>query len=1031
MSNYGIEKYDTYSDSIHKIFKGISLYLIFLCVIFLSLDLFENINLGLLNTTLISLTLVYFSFIYITKKSTVVKASFATITASFIFILTVVSILVFTISPTQINLLTLLIITIINGIFISNSNVLTTYYLFSIIGISILSFYSELVNIIHILYLIFFSFFLVLINIKTGREIKSLAAKKIKYKQLFDQNISAVIHTTIDGKILECNKACLEMFGYSNIDEFLNLSVDQLFLDRNFRIHQLKELEEKQKSESFQTIIQIKNNRKLIVNNSSSLLYNTALNENTILSTLIDITEIQETNQKYKSLFEESNSGILLISLNNGSTQILDCNKKCHEMFGYSKLDFLGLDFDKTILNGVIETKEITEELKHLKAGEKKEFEILIKLKEVTTFVELSFVKITSIAKDLVQVFIKDISKRKTQEEALMQSKKSFQNIVDNSPASIFIFTSNKLVYKNLNGIYTFEKYLNNNSEDLYEIFPKHYQHLLSELISETKSGISSYTEISLWHDGTEKRFSLSLLNIVHNNRDSLFIMLTDITLQNEYNLQKIRAEIAEETNKKLFEEIKRHEATQNVLLENTSKLNALFESSKNLFVVTINRDLEITSFNSSFKTMMKDYLNKEVDLGTDFLKSFPVEENALSTIIKKFKLALRGDSVDLISNFQTLKGKIWIESFISPVKVIDQPIKEIAFIAHNITDKVLSEQRVLESEANIKATVFAIPDMLFKIDKAGYFTDYRLNTEGENLFQQFGLKEDIKGKHISDIFLFDEIQKVFQKNIEKALKTGEIVTQHFTLPIKLGKNRTHLNYENRYSRINKKEVVVIVRDISDKIASEEKLLESIKEKEILLKEVHHRVKNNLQVISSILNLQSSYVHDPRTLEIINESQNRIRSMSYIHESLYHTNNFSSINFHDYITNLVQNLVHSYQLYSGKTKLILKIEKINLPLDQAIPCGLILNELVSNSLKHAYSEEEGGEIVIEIYEKLGKVYIGVQDFGVGLPQGFKIEDSDSLGLGLVDTLVDQLDGELTLKTEGGTNYLIIFGKQDL
>ena len=122
--------------------------------------------------------------------------------------------------------------------------------------------------------------------------------------------------------------------------------------------------------------------------------------------------------------------------------------------------------------------------------------------------------------------------------------------------------------------------------------------------------------------------------------------------------------------------------------------------------------------------------------------------------------------------------------------------------------------------------------------------------------------------------------------------------------------------------------------------------------------------------------------------------------------------------------------MHSSQIFSGKTKLNLDSARVQLGLDQAIPCGLILNELVSNSLKHAYTEA-GGEIQIEIKEENNKVIIRVEDFGSGLPKGFKIEESETLGLGLVDTLIDQIDGELILKTETGTKYLIIFEKQVL
>lgn len=230
---------------------------------------------------------------------------------------------------------------------------------------------------------------------------------------------------------------------------------------------------------------------------------------------------------------------------------------------------------------------------------------------------------------------------------------------------------------------------------------------------------------------------------------------------------------------------------------------------------------------------------------------------------------------------------------------------------------------------------------------------------------------------------------------------------------------------------MNDNEVVVLARNVTETIEYESMLVESVREKEILLKEVHHRVKNNLQVINSILNLQSSYVEDPKTLEIINESQNRIRSMSYIHESLYQTKDFSSINFADYITNLVQNLVHSYQLYHDKIELQFNVGPVKLALDQAIPCGLILNELVSNALKYAYPGEKRGQIVIEVVEENGRIQLGVEDFGIGLPEGFKIEHSESLGLSLVYTLVDQLDGELKLKRLGGTKFLITFDKQEV
>ena len=222
-------------------------------------------------------------------------------------------------------------------------------------------------------------------------------------------------------------------------------------------------------------------------------------------------------------------------------------------------------------------------------------------------------------------------------------------------------------------------------------------------------------------------------------------------------------------------------------------------------------------------------------------------------------------------------------------------------------------------------------------------------------------------------------------------------------------------------------EVSGISHDITEKKASEERIRLSLQEKEVLLKEVHHRVKNNLQVISSILNLQSSYVKDEGTLQILKESQNRIKSMAFIHESLYQTKDFSSINFTEYVINLSQNLIHSYSNFDNEVKLNLDIKNVFLNLDLAIPCGLIINEIVSNALKYAFVENsEGGEISIAMKTSGDYLELKIGDNGKGLPKNIDYRNTESLGLQLVVTLIDQLSGTIELNTEKGTNYTIMF-----
>ena len=202
----------------------------------------------------------------------------------------------------------------------------------------------------------------------------------------------------------------------------------------------------------------------------------------------------------------------------------------------------------------------------------------------------------------------------------------------------------------------------------------------------------------------------------------------------------------------------------------------------------------------------------------------------------------------------------------------------------------------------------------------------------------------------------------------------------------------------------------------------------SLHEKEVLLKEIHHRVKNNMQIISSILNLQSSYVTDNYTLALLKESQNRIKTMAYIHESLYQNKSFTSVNFSEYIQTLSKNIIQSYVLSSEKVELILNLEKINLNLDVSIPAGLIINELITNAIKHAFPDAKKGKVCLNLKSENNNICLEVTDNGVGIPPGVDYNNTNTLGLQLVNTLIDQLDGEIKFKSEKdkGTEVLIKF-----
>jgi len=247
----------------------------------------------------------------------------------------------------------------------------------------------------------------------------------------------------------------------------------------------------------------------------------------------------------------------------------------------------------------------------------------------------------------------------------------------------------------------------------------------------------------------------------------------------------------------------------------------------------------------------------------------------------------------------------------------------------------------------------------------------------------------------------------------EVALKDGRIF-EEYTAPMIDGK-------EDYYGR------VIFFRDITESRRSEEHLRSSVREKEVLLQEVHHRVKNNLQVISGLLDLQSYHITDDRSKEIYKESQNRVLTMALIHEELYQAKDLAQVDYGAYIRSLVTNLFTSYAVDPGRIKLTIQAEEVQMVVDTAIPCGLIINELVTNSIKHAFPGGKKGEVSILFGQRdEGRYHLEISDDGVGMATNPDAKETSSLGLQLVRLLVDQLSGEMRIEGGSGTRFVIDF-----
>jgi len=245
----------------------------------------------------------------------------------------------------------------------------------------------------------------------------------------------------------------------------------------------------------------------------------------------------------------------------------------------------------------------------------------------------------------------------------------------------------------------------------------------------------------------------------------------------------------------------------------------------------------------------------------------------------------------------------------------------------------------------------------------------------------------------------------------------GIMVVQNYTESTRFGEEHKHI-----LMFVSSQVAMAIERK-----RAEERLKASLAEKEVLLREVHHRVKNNMQIMSSLLNLQTIDIKDPTAVHLLKECQRRIRAMALVHEKLYLSKDLANIDFSQYLQSLTLHLFQSYQIHPHSIRLTMNMEKIFLNINTAIPCGLIVNELVSNALKHAFPDGRTGEIRIELFRAEGdKNCLVVSDNGVGFPEGLDFRNAETLGMQIISMLVDQLDGQIEVGRQEGTFFKIVF-----
>lgn len=470
-----------------------------------------------------------------------------------------------------------------------------------------------------------------------------------------------------------------------------------------------------------------------------------------------------------------------------------------------------------------------------------------------------------------------------------------------------------------------------------------------------------------------------------------------------------------------LGKDITRQKNAEKALKESEEKYYALMNQAGDAILLA---DINGNLFEANKKAEELLGYTKEEILNMHIAQIHPEEElertiNVFNEIVQKGR-AFLNDGMVLKKD-----GKI------VPVDITGNAIeytgrKIIMGIFRDITERKQMEKALRDSEVKYRNIVETANEGIWILD-----TSSKTSYVNSHITQMLGYTaEEMLGRHLFD-FMDTDARIEAEIGLERR-KKGIKEIHDFRFTRKDGTNLWAIISTNPIidDKGHYAGALGMVTDISERKYAEEQIMASLREKEVLLREIHHRVKNNMQIISSLLNLQARSIEDMKYSDMLQDSRSRIMTMSLVHEKLYWSKDFTKINFKDYIPNLVNSIFQSYSNRSGNILLNLDIEDVELGIDSAIPCGLIINELITNSLKYAFPNKKKGEIKIVFGKTDGNKYeMKVSDNGIGIPENLDFKKTETLGLHLVSLLAqDQLSGKIYLDRSKGTEFIIRFGE---
>ncbi|MFU8860098.1 MAG: PAS domain S-box protein [Cyclonatronaceae bacterium] len=519
------------------------------------------------------------------------------------------------------------------------------------------------------------------------------------------------------------------------------------------------------------------------------------------------------------------------------------------------------------------------------------------------------------------------------------------------------------------------------------------------------------------------------LVYSIRNEQDLVIIALIAPTIAVLVGILSHRNRKAQEvanTNAILNAQLKERKWAEEKIKKQKIYFQKLFDNSPEGIIILDENDV-IQDANRSFLRMF-GYKYQEV-IGSTVNQLIVPEgmENEASD------LTSRVSKEDLVVQNETVRRRK--DGSLLDVSILGSPIrakgdkKEVYGIYRDISEQKRSENALRQSEEKYRTIIETIED--------GYF---ETNLEGDLVYINRALAE-ITGYERDILMGMGHYRYTDEENAAKVIKTFVKVYETGIPEMGVEWEIIRKNGEKRFVEASvslKRDLAGkaegfrgIVRDVTERRRAANQIRESLREKEVLLTEIHHRVKNNMAVISSLLSMQSDYVKDENYKNLFRESENRIRSMAMIHEKLYQNETFSSIEFGAYTRELAESLTDSLCTDKSGIRVTVEAEEVFLDIITAVPCGLILNEILTNSFKHAFSGRRSGEIVVSLTTSGDEIKLAVTDNGKGLPSEEEIAAKSSLGMTLIAGLSAQLGAYLKIESKKGTTFTLTFRKKSL